>query len=123
MYSAVYLAKLPDGATDPSKDGFFSEKAAWEYIHSWMCDNCRKIRNKYQELKNSGSEPPRFEGGDLDEYWNEYFERYGDEYPPCTFEWLVGPTERVKQASSFDELLNSCGWACITPDDIDGKKI
>jgi hypothetical protein len=44
-YEAIYMPG-DGGPDDPSKTGFESEDAAWEYIESRNCDACKKLQEE-----------------------------------------------------------------------------
>lgn len=90
MYTALYLPARPYGVEDPSKD-FDSEEEAWNYIFNTMCTVCKNDRKSYFELIESGRKPEDFD------YPEEEF--FLSEYPVCSAEWLVVPTE------GLDEIL------------------
>jgi hypothetical protein len=62
-YEAIFLPA--SGDFDPSKTGFKSEEAAWEYIETMICRDCKR------ELTNNPDNP----------------------YAPCTAEWMVDKEE------------------------------
>jgi hypothetical protein len=99
-YSAIYLPARQPSRSDSSRSGFETKEAAWEYVYSQMCEACQAERARV--LAGEG-QPEDWKAG-----------RHGDSLdPPCSFEWIVAPTERVEAATSWDELMEAAGMKLI----------
>lgn len=86
MFTAYYLPVLSQkkGVT---KTGFTTEKEAWEYVYSQMCNSCKK------ELAEERAAHPEAKA-----------------FPACACEWGVGLTSEIDAAESFQDVLEACGW-------------
>lgn len=98
-FSAIYLPALPPGQSDPSRRGFATADEAQEFVFSQMCKGCKEQRKLF--LDGVVKEP-------LDMYEAE---EWPEEWPPCTCEWVVVPTD--KSDGTFLELMEAAGWQVV----------
>lgn len=87
MFIALYLPALPPNTKNPSVSGFQSEKCAWDFVYSQMCDGCKKERQlalKSKKLKY-------------------------DEHPGCAYEWEVIDSKNLSnnEIKEIEEDLES----------------
>lgn len=87
MFTAIYLPSLSEGEEDPSRSGFATKEAAEEYVVSKMCSECQEERS-------------RALAGQYDD---------ASVYPGCFDEWIIGLTDKVQAAESFDQLMIAGG--------------
>ena len=89
---------MPADEKPGSRDREFpTQKAAWKYIFSRMCNGCRQQRSNYLNVKRMGLNPDELEP------WWDY-----NEYPACSAEWGVCRKReylRMKKRAKFYERL------------------
>jgi hypothetical protein len=95
-YSAIYLPSLPPGKEDPSRSGFKTEAEAEAYMFTNLCRSCAAQWQMFLE----GVQP-----------MEEYGPDEAEEYPACTYEWVIVPTDKAD--SNLDELFQAAGWKTI----------
>jgi hypothetical protein len=88
-WTALYLPALPPGRPDPSKFDCPSEEAAWDFLYSKMCADCKDERARV--LAGKG-------------------EKFDSDWPACACKWMVLPTEAYEKAESWDEINEAAGW-------------
>lgn len=86
MFVSYYAPALSEGQEDPSKE-FLTEKEAYEYIFSNMCQSCQDKRRLFLE-------------GD---------EENGSDYPACACEWFVVQKDDLEKAENFGDVLKAAG--------------
>lgn len=97
MYTALYLPTSPD--PDPSRSGFPTKEAAWDWIYTeQMCTECKN------ERKDALSEEFDF---DDEEHSPPALK------PPCALEWLVLKTTELDKCATMDEIMECAGWKTI----------
>lgn len=91
LFSAIYLPARSEGTPDPSRGGFESEDAAWEFVFTnHMCRRC--VESRRRAIAGTGGE-------------------FDSEYPACSAEWLVGKTADFEKAESFEDTLTAGGYS------------
>lgn len=101
MYTAKYLPALGWMEESPDKSGFPTKEAAWNYIlENCLCESCKEERQRALSGKSL-----KDEHGDLD-----------STYPPCTCEWMVGLTEEMQSAETFEDILIAGGAKKVKKD-------
>jgi hypothetical protein len=94
-FSAIYMPALPPGRENPSRSGFETEAEAIEYMLTQMCSTCREERQRFVD------------GTGNDDYDSD---DYADEWPSCSCEWVIVPTDKAEAAESVVDLLEAAGW-------------
>lgn len=80
-FTALYMPGTD--RNDPSRGGFETEDAAWEWVYGRMCLACKEERR----LALAGEKLHAHDGNDYE----------CSEHPPCACEWEVVPTEEVNE--------------------------
>jgi len=113
MYTAYYVPAIAEGRTNPSRSGFPTEKAAWKFIFQHMCNGCRETRLLYLRLKRRGYTNEIINSIEDDLNGDDFRQRWlslGDEYPACSAEWWVVPTEQLEKSESFEDVFRAAGY-------------
>ena len=105
MYSAVYLPYIE--IESPTKHGFQTEDAAWDYVFENMCEGCKNERQRKLD------EPDREDN----EYWCASL------FPPCACEWAVVSTEKLDKVEDFGDILIAMGAKRVWANKDDTKNI
>jgi hypothetical protein len=97
-YTAQYQPMRSEGQSDPSRSGFTSEDAAWDYVYTQMCTGCRDERRIALLGKDSEEYKAYTDAG----RWEP------SEYPACSCEWMVLPTDKID--APYEERMLAAGW-------------
>jgi hypothetical protein len=92
----MYAPARAEGVPDPTRSGFPTEEAAWEFVFGSMCRKCREEHDRALTL----SEEEREESAD-------------GLFPACACEWFVLSTADYKNSAGFDDILDAAGFTEI----------
>jgi hypothetical protein len=104
-FVAMYLPETTNNIT-PSRRGFISADAAWNYVYTQMCDKCQYERTLAIDAINKNKLTK--------EYLDFCIEHDGWEpqkTPACALEWFVGSeseftTEELQKIAELGKLNN-----------------
>lgn len=109
-FVAYYLPAL-NGRKDPSKGGFLTKEAAWEWVaEKHTCQGCKEeIETNKKWIASGKKYPPKSFFKSLDDEIDWSFKNIGDGHPACMCEWTVLEKDKLDKCENFGDIMDASG--------------
>jgi hypothetical protein len=109
-FVAYYMPAL-NGNKDPSRGGFPTKDAAWDWVaEKYTCKGCKEEIETNKKWRKSGKKyPPKSFFKSLEEEVDWHQKNVGSSHPACMCEWSVLEKDKLDKCQDFGDIMDAMG--------------
>lgn len=96
---------------DPSKEGFSTEEAGWDWVRkNCVCKGCKEEIETNKKWVASGKKYPSksfFKSLEEEVDWHQ--KNVGSSFPACMCEWMILEKDKLDKCKDFGDIMDASG--------------